>query len=39
VLSLVDPEARHGHKTSAHGFDGYKSLFHKGPMRWAGRRP
>jgi Transposase DDE domain/Transposase domain (DUF772) len=24
VLSLVDPEARHGHKTSAHGFDGYK---------------
>jgi transposase len=24
VLSLVDPEARHGHKTSAHGFDGSK---------------
>jgi hypothetical protein len=24
VLSLVDPEARHGHKTSAHGFNGYK---------------
>jgi hypothetical protein len=24
VLSLVDPQARHGHKTSAHGFDGYK---------------
>jgi hypothetical protein len=20
----VDPEARHGHKTAAHGFDGYK---------------
>ncbi len=24
VISTVDPEARHGHKTSAHGFDGYK---------------
>src|SRR5206468_5065518 len=24
VLSLADPEARHGHKTSAHGHDGYK---------------
>ena len=24
VLSTVDPEARHGHKTAAHGFDGYK---------------
>jgi Transposase DDE domain/Transposase domain (DUF772) len=24
VLSTVDPEARHGHKTSARGFDGYK---------------
>ena len=24
VLSVVDPEARHGHKTSARGFDGYK---------------
>lgn len=24
ILSTVDPEARHGHKTSAHGFDGYK---------------
>jgi len=24
VLSLVDPQARHGHKTSAHGFDGDK---------------
>jgi hypothetical protein len=21
----VDPEARHGHKTAAHGFDGYKA--------------
>ena len=25
VLSLVDPEARHGHKTSAHGFDGTRA--------------
>jgi DDE family transposase/transposase-like protein DUF772 len=24
VISTVDPEARHGHKTAAHGFDGYK---------------
>lgn len=24
VLSIIDPEARHGHKTSARGFDGYK---------------
>jgi hypothetical protein len=24
VLSLVDPQARHGHKTSARGYDGYK---------------
>lgn len=24
VISTVDPEARHGHKTTAHGFDGYK---------------
>jgi len=24
VISVVDPEARHGHKTSAHSFDGYK---------------
>jgi Transposase DDE domain len=23
VISTVDPEARHGHKTAAHGFDGY----------------
>src|SRR5207302_24361 len=25
VISTVDPEARHGHKSSAHGFDGYKA--------------
>ncbi len=24
IISTVDPQARHGHKTSAHGFDGYK---------------
>jgi Transposase DDE domain/Transposase domain (DUF772) len=24
VISAVDPQARHGHKTSARGFDGYK---------------
>jgi hypothetical protein len=25
VISTVDPEARHGHKTAAHGFDGYQA--------------
>jgi len=25
VISVVDPQARHGHKTAAHGFDGYKA--------------
>jgi Transposase DDE domain/Transposase domain (DUF772) len=24
IISTVDPEARHGHKTSARGYDGYK---------------
>lgn len=24
VLSTVDPDARHGHKSTARGFDGYK---------------
>lgn len=24
IISTVDPEARHGHKTSARSFDGYK---------------
>ena len=24
IISMVDPEARHGHKTAARGFDGYK---------------
>ena len=25
IISIVDPDARHGHKTSARGFDGYKA--------------
>ena len=25
VISIVDPQARHGHKTAAHGFDGDKA--------------
>jgi Transposase DDE domain/Transposase domain (DUF772) len=25
IISTVDPQARHGHKTAAHGFDGYKA--------------
>jgi hypothetical protein len=25
IISMVDPEARHGHKTAAHGFDGDKA--------------
>ncbi len=25
VISVVDPEARHGHKTNARGFDGFKA--------------
>jgi IS5 family transposase len=24
IISIVDPQARHGHKTAARGFDGYK---------------
>jgi hypothetical protein len=24
IISTVDPEARHGHKSSARGFDGFK---------------
>ena len=26
VISVVDPDARHGHKTAARKFDGYKAL-------------
>jgi hypothetical protein len=25
IISIVDPQARHGHKSAAHGFDGYKA--------------
>ena len=25
IISTVDPQARHGHKTSAHAYDGYKA--------------
>ena len=31
VISAVDPQARHGHKTSARGFDGYKGHIAIGP--------
>jgi hypothetical protein len=25
IISIVDPQARHGHKSAAHGFNGYKA--------------
>ena len=31
VISTVDPEARHGHKSSARGFDGYKGHISEDP--------
>lgn len=31
VISTVDPEARHGHKTAARGFDGYKGHIAEDP--------
>ncbi len=31
VISTVDPEARHGHKTQARGFDGYKGHIAEDP--------
>jgi hypothetical protein len=31
VISVVDPDARHGHKTSARGFDGYKGHIAEDP--------
>jgi hypothetical protein len=31
VISTVDPQARHGHKTSARGFDGYKGHIAEDP--------
>ena len=33
VISTVDPEARHGHKTSARGFDGYKGRCRRRPRQ------
>src|SRR5579875_2879843 len=38
VISTVDPETRHGHKTSAHGFDGYKGHVAIDPRRRAHHR-
>jgi hypothetical protein len=39
VISTVDPEARHGHKTTAHGFDGYKAhVGHRSRLRGHLRR-
>ena len=37
VISVVDPDARHGHKTSARGFDGYKGHAWR-PRQRAGHR-
>ncbi len=47
IISTVDPEARHGHKTAAHGFDGYKGHLALDPdaeliannikVHWSGR--
>ena len=31
LISIVDPQARHGHKTSARGFDGYKGHIAEDP--------
>jgi hypothetical protein len=31
VISTVDPDARHGHKTAARGFDGYKGHIAEDP--------
>ena len=31
IISTVDPDARHGHKTSARGFDGYKGHIAEDP--------
>jgi hypothetical protein len=40
VISTVDPEARHGHKTTAHGFDGYKAhVGHRSRLRGHLRPP
>ena len=34
IISTVDPQARHGHKTAARGFDGYKA-----PLQLSTRMP
>jgi hypothetical protein len=39
VISTVDPEARHGHKTSARGFDGYKVISASIPTARSSPRP
>ena len=46
VISTVDPEARHGHKTASRGFDGYKGhigemvgVFRSKPSEVDGERP
>ena len=31
IISIVDPQARHGHKTAARGFDGYKGHIAEDP--------
>jgi hypothetical protein len=31
VITTVDPQARHGHKTAAHGFDGYQAQINVDP--------
>jgi len=40
VISVVDPDARHGHKSSARGFDGYKGHVSVDPTAsWSPRPP
>jgi hypothetical protein len=40
MISTVDPDARHGHKTSARGFDGYKGHASVDPTAsWSPRPP
>ena len=39
VISTVDPETRHGHKTAARGFDGYKVISGSTRTRRSSPRP
>jgi hypothetical protein len=39
IISTVDPQARHGRKTAAHGFDGYKALWRSILTRRSSARP